>query len=163
MDLRLLLIHCMRAVYRAQGLEEWTTADVIGCERLPQWPGVTAHLRHMPAAREPPEAEYGPAPWLVYEAVVLLLGDFLLNRAIELSPQATGVQHGSVSVRYTRPEPEGGDWHGLVRPDDVQVVQSCCRQRSSTQRGILVGVTATDGTFLQGMRAHGAAGLCIAT
>ena len=45
MDPRLLLIHCMRAVYRVQGLEEWTTADVLGCE-----PGVTAHLQSIPAA-----------------------------------------------------------------------------------------------------------------
>ena len=153
MDPRLLLIHYMRAVYRVQGLEEWTTADVIGCERLPQWPGVAAHLGHMTAARGPTGAEYGPVPWLVDEAVVLLLGDFLLERAMELSPQATRVQHGSISVRYMRPQAEGGEWHGLVRPYDVQVVQSWRRQRSSTQRGILVGVTTADPTFLQGMRA----------
>ena len=43
-DASLLLVHCMRAVYRVQGMEEWTAKDVLAVQRLLPWAGVTWRL-----------------------------------------------------------------------------------------------------------------------
>ena len=89
--------------------------------------------------------------------MVHLLEDFRLDSAMELDLVETGVPPGRVRVRYMRATPERDEWHGLVDPQATCMVHVWKRRRESTQKGILVGVTAADGTFLQGMHALGAA------
>ena len=53
-----------------------------------------------------------------------------------------------------RATPDRDEWHGLVDPQATWMVHVWKQRRESTQKGILVGVTAADGTFVQGMREH---------
>ena len=56
-----------------------------------------------------------------------------------------------------RATPDRDEWHGLVDPRASWMVHVWKRRRETTQKGILVGVAAADGTFLRGMRELGAA------
>ena len=74
-DARLLLVHCMRAVYRVLGMEEWTAEDVLGAKRLQPWAGVTSQLQTARVARGPGTGTYGHVPWQVLEQVLHLVED----------------------------------------------------------------------------------------
>ena len=158
---RPLFVHGMRAAYRLQGMEDRTAEDILGVERLLPWAGVTSQLQTARVARGPRTRAHGSVPWHVLEQVLHLVEDFRLDNAIELDLVEAGAPPGRVSVRYMRATPERGEWHGLVDPQATLIVHMWNQRRESTQKGILVGVPAADGTFLQGMWEHEAIGICV--
>ena len=80
-----------------------------------------------------------------------------MDSAVKLDLVETWAPPGRVRIRYMRATPDRDEWHGLVDPRASWMVHVWKWQIESTQKGILVGVMAAEGTFLQGMRGLGAA------